>query len=76
MREDVTECSLDHDLGFHEGADNGQELVEWMVKHDLVPETVTIHSWNPDGARYMAAMLNDYGRSVTVRPFKTMKGRS
>lgn len=70
-RGDVVECSLDHDLGCHEGAENGQELVEWMVQNEMVPEKVTIHSWNPDGARYMAARLNRFGHNVTISPFKT-----
>lgn len=48
----------------------GLDLVHWMVENDLVPETVTIHSWNPPGAQAMAARLNRFGHSVTVRPFK------
>lgn len=70
MREEVVECSLDHDLGFHKGAETGLDLVEWMVQNDKVPERVTIHSWNPDGARYMAARLNYFGHSVTLSPFR------
>lgn len=34
--------------------DDGYQLVKWMVENDKVPEKVTIHSWNPDGAMRMA----------------------
>lgn len=85
----VTECSLDHDLGFHDieipddpdelievmqlrgqSAETGYDLVNWMIEHECVPAKITIHSWNGDGARYMAARLNYYGHNCTIAPFK------
>jgi hypothetical protein len=38
-------------------AETGFDLVEWMCQTGNVPERVTIHSWNPDGAARMAARL-------------------
>lgn len=83
---EVVECSLDHDLGFHEvdvsedGAGfflagsspdgSGYDLVRWMCENDKVPESVTIHSWNPSGAERMAAHLRDHGHSPVVAPFQ------
>ena len=88
---EVTECSLDHDLGLHDvdvpspevdvetyldaitraGAaeETGLDLVHWMVETGNVPVKVTIHSWNPIGARNMAARLNHFGHDVTIAPF-------
>jgi len=85
----VVECSLDHDLGYHDvelpddpdelaevlilkgqSEETGLDLVHWMVENEFVPARVTIHSWNPDGAKYMAARLNRFGYSCTVSPFK------
>ena len=72
----IVECSLDHDLGYHDvvlpedpdelaevlilrgqSEETGYDLVCWMIEHNLVPKKVTIHSWNPEGARHMAARL-------------------
>ena len=75
----VTTISLDHDLGaapsdgiYAKGSseETGMKLVEWMIEHDLVPEEVIIHSWNPPGARRMAEALNAAGHNVTLAPFQ------
>lgn len=51
----------------------GSELAKWMVEQDAWPkERITIHSWNPDGARRMANILS-VGRSpvpIFIRPYK------
>ena len=87
----ITECSLDHDLGFHDveipedpdellevitlkgqSEETGYDLVCWMLENNLVPKKVTIHSWNPDGARNMAARLSRYAPEDTdlwITPF-------
>lgn len=49
--------------------ETGLDLVRWMVEHDLVPERVTIHSWNPAGARNMQAHLEQNGHACAVVPF-------
>lgn len=109
---EVTEASLDHDLGYsgpppgpcescgrtgvgddglpcgpcdgdgfiggdvlyiaRTAEETGLDLVKWMVRTDNVPIVVTIHSWNPDGARNMAKALWDagYGTGVTIRPYE------
>lgn len=84
LHNDVEEISLDHDLGLHQhdpyapdadlqaGWDtenDGYVLVKWMVLNDHVPPLVTIHSWNPVGARRMADLLRDYGHAPIVKPF-------
>lgn len=49
---------------------DGQQLVRWMLRNELVPPKVTIHSWNPVGAKSMAALLGEGGCSeVLVEPF-------
>lgn len=82
----VTEASLDHDLGLHgldpseyespevlvgDSPDgDGRDLCRWMVREGRVPDRVTIHSFNPPGAKEMAAILRE-GSSATVivRPY-------
>jgi len=80
----ITEISMDHDLGLHNedpdeleavfrrgfGEKTGLDLVKWLIENDRVPNKVTIHSWNPDGARYMAAMLNHHGYDCIVKPYE------
>ncbi len=51
-------------------APDGRELVDWMIKHDLVPPKVSIHSWNPEMAQEMALRLNDAGHNVTLKRFE------
>ena len=80
----VIEISMDHDMGLHAedpddmeamfrgpglGAETGLDLVDWMIENELVPEKVTIHSWNPPGASYMAARFNRAGYNCYVAPF-------
>lgn len=55
------------------GTETGLDLVEWMIQHDLVPDEVTIHSWNPDGAHRMAMRLVDDGHEVLLAPFNPRK---
>jgi len=50
----------------------GLDLCKWMVEWDKFPPVITIHSWNPDGARAMAALLSEHapaGTSLTISPF-------
>jgi hypothetical protein len=91
----IVECSLDHDLGYHdveipedpdellkvlvlrgEAEETGYDLVCWMLENNLVPKKVTIHSWNPDGAKHMAARLARFAPEDTelwVTPFDPKK---
>jgi len=82
----IHECSLDHDLGalptgdtdprevmFLQGDSpdgSGYDLAVWMCENGLVPDIVTIHSWNPAGARRMRATFYDHGYETTLRPFQ------
>lgn len=81
----ITECSLDHDLGredvdpddpesyFIAGSSqygSGLDLVTWMIANDRVPEKVTIHSWNPAGAKAMAYALYDANYGCVIEPFR------
>lgn len=83
---EVVEISMDHDLGLHEidpdaslemmsfagrsPDGSGYDLVCWMCENGVVPAIITIHSWNPDGARNMAARFNHFGHNVVVQPFR------
>jgi len=81
---DVTEASLDHDLGetpdpndpdvlMRAGSSpdgSGYDLVRWMIEHDRIPPLITIHSWNPVGAERMAYALADAGFPVAVVPYR------
>jgi hypothetical protein len=85
MDYDVTEASLDHDLGLHDvdpddedavlarGASpdgDGVDLVKAMIALRLVPPKIRIHSWNVQGANYMAGLLTGLtGAEVTVEPY-------
>lgn len=53
----------------------GLDLVEWMVDTGRVPDKVTIHSWNPDGAMRMAQRLAYHGYDVTIDPYNPKRGR-
>lgn len=84
----VDEISLDHDLGLHNADEDdleaiflaapshegsGYDLVCTMTDEGLVPPKVTIHSWNPDGAKAMATRLNNHGFDCIVAPFVPKK---
>lgn len=49
--------------------ETGYDLVEWMIEHDLVPEFVTVHSWNPDGAKRMVARMERCGHACVYTPY-------
>lgn len=49
--------------------DTGLDLVRWMIDFELVPKVVTIHSWNPPGAKAMASALRQAGYPCRVAPF-------
>jgi hypothetical protein len=85
---EVTEASLDHDLGFHEADPdaedamllrgdspdgNGLDLAIAMVRLRLVPPKVTIHSWNLEAAAWMAGILSEAGGDVDVNPYTPPK---
>lgn len=53
----------------HSPNGTGLDLVEWMCEQHLVPAEVMIHSWNPPGAKAMAARLNHFGHDCVVAPF-------
>lgn len=80
---DVTEMSLDHDLGLEHVESNtetiflrgtspagtGYDLVKWMCETNHIPKKVTVHSWNPAGAERMVQMLKDFGCKAIFIPF-------
>ncbi len=92
INSNITEASLDHDLGFladanwdgdprepieieanPEAGPDGIDLAKWLCENKLFPtECVTIHSWNPVGARNMANALYDGGCPcpIIIDPFK------
>jgi hypothetical protein len=66
------EIEANEELLFGKGQaeETGYDLVQWMIENDKVPGIVVIHSWNPDGARRMATLLNEAGHNVTIAPFQ------
>lgn len=78
------EISLDHDMGLSEAdpdvpdadmqegwdvENDGAKLVQALIALNLVPEKVTIHSWNYDGARRMYNLLKKAGHEPMVQPY-------
>ena len=47
----------------------GCDLARWMVERILVPEKVTIHSWNPVAAQRMAAIFNAANYEVCLQAY-------
>lgn len=81
----VIEISLDHDLGHHDkdprdydephlmmgqGKENGLDLVEWMLNSARVPDKVTIHSRNEEGAKAMNQLLAEWGYGSLIAPWE------
>lgn len=59
--ENISEASLDHDLGEGEGHE-GYDLLLWMAKRGIWPsEAIAVHSSNPPGAERMCAVIERYG---------------
>ncbi|ORB77462.1 cyclic-phosphate processing receiver domain-containing protein [Mycobacterium timonense] len=54
---EITEISLDHDLG---GDDTTRPVVLWMCEHNRWPENVGIHTANPVGREWLAGMVARY----------------
>lgn len=78
------EISLDHDMGLSEAdpdvpdadmqegwdvENDGAKLVQALIALNLVPEKVTTHSWNYDGARRMYNLLKKAGHEPMVQPY-------
>lgn len=60
---DVSEASLDHDLGEDDGKQlpEGRALVYWMAENDTWPtESISVHSANVVGVDYMVGMIERY----------------
>src|SRR2546423_3708263 len=55
--------------GHHRGAENGLDLVRWMIAHKYVPSKVTIHSHNYPAAHRMAQELAAAGHMVEIAPY-------
>lgn len=82
----ITDMSLDHDLGaipyqevgiMARGRDEetGYKLAYWMAQNAYtgvitLPETITVHSWNPAGAAKMVSVFLQVGHTnVKAVPF-------
>jgi hypothetical protein len=65
---DVTEASLDHDLGSDLDGNElpaGRTLVYWMAENDVWPaEALSVHSANVVGVEYMVGMIERYSPLV------------
>lgn len=61
---------LDHDLGDpKDKINNGRVVVDYMIKNDIHPSVVVVHSWNSPRAREMTQTLQMAGVNVTRYPF-------
>lgn len=63
---------LDHDLEDVDPSASGQAVAEYIALHQEAasrPKFILIHSWNPEGAKNMAAALKDCGMPVVLKPF-------
>jgi hypothetical protein len=56
---EVGEASLDYDMGL--GKRNGDALCLWMAENEVWPQTLTVHSSNPPGARSMCRLIERHG---------------
>jgi hypothetical protein len=76
---DVTEASLDHDLGTDQQGQElpeGRTLVYWMAENGCWPsDAITIHSANVVGVDYMVGMIERYSSFMRVG-HSTRFGRS
>lgn len=61
-------------FGMGQAEQTGLDLVNWMVDKGFVPAKITIHSWNPQGAKYMAARFNRFGHDCTISPYVIKSG--
>lgn len=57
-------------FGMGQSEQTGYHLVVWMIDNCFVPPRITIHSWNPAGAKEMAARFNRFGYNVAVSPYR------
>lgn len=55
--DDVTELSLDHDLG---GDQTTREIVMYMIEFGIWPEQIYCHSANPVGREWILGMIERY----------------
>ncbi len=60
--QEVTEISLDHDLGQDENGHNitVRPFVLWMLNANIIPDCIRVHSSNPDGARWVINQFRDH----------------
>lgn len=69
-RGDVTELSLDHDLGDAPGVGNGYDVLLWIeeqvVFHGFSPPRLSVHSANPAARPRMEAAVASIGRLVAA----------
>jgi hypothetical protein len=72
---DVTELSLDHDLGEPvEEVGTGYQVAVWLEEQahggrwNVVPRTITIHSANPVGRANMQAAIDAIDRLRSAHP--------
>lgn len=61
---------LDYMAQRGQAEETGLGLAEWMAYEGIIPQTITVHSWNPMGAREMVRVLNKAGGTAVYRPFE------
>jgi hypothetical protein len=72
--QEITEMSPDEFMDYlmlkGQSEENGLGLAQWMAFEGIIPEKITVHSWNPTGAQEMVRVLNEAGGSAVYRPFE------
>ena len=54
---EVTEMSLDHDLG---GEDTTRPVVLWLCENGFWPQRISVHTANPVGREWLEGMIGRY----------------
>lgn len=54
---EITEMSLDHDLG---GDDTTRPVVLWMCENNKWPDSIGVHTANPVGREWLEGMVARY----------------
>jgi len=70
--EEVEAISLDHDLGDESTAGTGMDVLDWMLKVDIVPDDLYFHTANEPARRIMISKLRSWKKAKEL-PSDTTK---
>lgn len=65
------DLAAEHYIGWTKNrSPNGDDLAEWLIAQNKLPEIVIVHSWNSDGARNIANRFIQVGVRTIIQPFR------